>query len=337
MGRYRAVVIGCGRIGSSFSAEARAPGIYSHAQAYREHSRTELVGLCDTDPNRLADAGQLWEVEASLDAVELCRHLQPEIVSICTPDATHFSIAHSLLLEIPPRLLFIEKPLALRAAQAEEILRLAKRKGSAIAINYSRRFSPAFRVLSDELKAGQHGQPLLAWILYGKGLLHNGGHAIDLMRFWLGEPVKCNGYPAAWGPEDDDTYTVDLWFKGGCRVRLEAFDERVATVFDLDFMTERSRWRFRLGGDCWEFSKVVENRLYPGYKNYAPTARERTDARFAQPLAGCLWHAVDNLVEFIDGTAPLLCSGKDGLAVLNWVERIRGGLTVPDEDFIYRR
>jgi predicted dehydrogenase len=323
--RYRAVVVGCGRIGSSFAATARGQGVQSHAQAYARHERVELVGVCDSDPDRLAEAAELWSVEGGADAVRLCRRLRPDIVSVCTPDASHAPLAQAILEEAPPRLLFVEKPLALSVEEGRRLLELAEHQGCAVAVNYLRRFSPGFQALARELHEGRHGRPLLARVLYGKGLLHNGSHAIDLLRLWLGEPEAATGQPAVWGPDDDPTYAADLVFANDCRARLDAFDERVATVFEMDFFTERSRWRFWLGGSEWEFSEVRESPTYAGYRNYLPTGRGQTDPRFAQPLADCLRHAVDNLVASLDGERALLCTGADGLAALTWAESIRTG------------
>lgn len=324
--RYRAVVVGCGNIGSAWATQVNAPGVHSHAQAYRLHPRTELVGLADTDPQRAEAARRLWDVPSAADAIEFCCRLRPDIVSLCTPDATHASLAQQLIRVAPPRLLFIEKPLALQAAEGEALLQAAARQGTAIAVNYCRRFSPACRALASELQVGQHGRPMFARVLYSKGLLHNGGHAIDLLRFWLGEPIEARGYPTTWDTRGaNDAYSADLRFANDCRVRFDVFDERIATVFELDFLTEKSRWRCWLGGSHWEFTAVMDSPIYPGYKNYLSIDRAHTDAQFANPLADCLQYAVENLVEFLDGQAPLVCTGEDGLAVLKWVERIRQG------------
>lgn len=320
--RYRAVVIGCGRMGSTFADEARVPGVHSHAQAYSAHPRMELVGLVDTDPQRLNQAQRRWGVEADRDAVALCRLLRPDVVSVCTPDETHGMMAQQLFQEVPPRVLFIEKPLALHVEEGARVLELAEQRGCAIAVNYSRRFSPAFRALKEELERGVHGKPLLARFLYTRGLLHNGGHAIDLARWWFGEPVRMTAEPAPRETEDDD-YAADVWFENGCHVRLEPFEERVATLFELDCLTERSRWRCWLGGERWEFAEVRDSPLYAGYKTFVPTERAQTDVRFAQPLGDCLRSAVDNLVGFLDGSEPLRCTGEDGLATLRIVERLR--------------
>ena len=38
----------------------------------------------------------------------------------------------------------------------------------------------------------------------------------------------------------------------------------------------------------------------------------------------CLFYAVENIVNFLDGTEDLLCAGNDGLEVLKLIEAIRG-------------
>ena len=323
--RYRAVVVGCGMIGTRLTGSADDPGTYSHAQAYREHPRVDLAGVSDVDPARLADARRAWDVDGDGDALALCRRVAADIVSLCTPDVTHAVLAERLIAEAPPRLLFVEKPLALTGEDGERLLARARERGVAVAVNYSRRFSPAFQGLAAELREGRHGRPLLARFLYGKGLLHNGSHAIDLLRFWLGDPVKGTAARATGGPEGDPTYDADLWFADGCRARLDGFDERVATAFELDFLTERTRWTFALGGAAWQVFEVRDSPRLPGYRNYVPTGRAATDPLFARPMADCLGHAVENLVAFLDGTAPLLCAGEEGLAALRWVERLRAG------------
>jgi predicted dehydrogenase len=320
--RYRAVVVGCGRIGSSFSAEAKTPGVHSHAQAYSEHAHTRLVGLSDTDSGRMAAAQERWGGETDADPVRLCTRLAPDIISVCVPDQAHCDLASRLLEECPPALLFMEKPLGERTDEAVRMLELAERVGTRVAVNYSRRYSPAFRALRDELRSGQHGAPLLVRGVYGKGLRHNGGHALDLLRFWFGDPVQATGTPAGWGPVGDESYAVDLSWAGGLRGRLDVFDERVATVFELDCLTETSRWRFWLGGSQWEFASVQDSPLYRGYRNFVPTARERTDSRFHHPLSQCLLEAVDNVVAHLERGSELLCSGADGLAVLELTDQI---------------
>jgi predicted dehydrogenase len=314
------VVIGAGRIGSSFATAARVPGVHAHAQAYRLSPRTELAGIADPDPERLAQAKAAWGCEADQDSRALCERLRPDIVSVCTPDETHARVVADILSVAAPRLLFVEKPLAASVEEAEDLLERARARGCAVALNYSRRFSPAFRAIAQELQEGRHGRPRLARALYSKGLLHNGSHAIDLLRWWFGEPVGVSAHAV---DEADDSYAVDLWFPGHVRAHLDPCEEAVATVFEMDVLTERSRWRWWVGGDRWEFSEVRESLAYDGYRAYVPTDRGETDSRFAHPLGECLRHAVDHLAGVLDGQGTLWCTGADGLEALRWVERIR--------------
>lgn len=322
-GKLRAVVVGCGRIGSSYTAEARVPGIHSHAQAYAEHDGYELVALVDPDAGRREIAAKAWGVPVYADAAQACMEHTPDVVSVCTPDATHSEVATSILESAAPRVLFMEKPLALRSEDATELLALARKHGCSVVVNFPRRFSSAFRTVRDELASGELGRPILARILYGKGLLHNGAHAIDLLRFWLGEPVRASGTPAAPGPDGDPTYDAQLEFAGGTRVRLDAFDETQATVFEGDLLTTRARVRFTLGGHAWEISRVEESPIYAGYRNFVVTDRAMTDPRFHEPLAHSFRVALDEIAAHLATGARLTCTGEDGLAALTWGELIR--------------
>lgn len=320
---YRAVVVGCGRIGSAFSEQAGTPGTHSHAQAYVDHPRTRLVSLVDTDPARLAAARARWGVDGGSDVEDVVRRHRPDIVSVCTPDDTHDAVARSVLAAAPPRLLFIEKPIARSADEAAALVAVATASGTGVAVNHSRRFSAAFRAIAEEVRVGTHGAPRLARGIYGKGLMHNGVHAIDLLRLWLGEPDHVSGRAVAPGPDGDPSYEVSARWPGGATAHLDVLDERVATVFELELLCERSRIRFWDGGDQWEFAGVRAHPSYPGYQVYASTDRGRSDPVFRLPMGRALAEAVDNLVGWLDGVDPLYSTGSDGVAALRCIERIK--------------
>ena len=58
-GRFRAAVIGCGRIGTGFDSPGAKP-ILTHAGAFTAHPAYELVGLFDPDPAALDAASRKW-------------------------------------------------------------------------------------------------------------------------------------------------------------------------------------------------------------------------------------------------------------------------------------
>ena len=73
----RAVIVG-GHIGRS------------HAQGYLESERTDLVAVCDLDPNTLAEFGDEFDVENRYTDYEtMLREEEPDLLSIGTPQQHH--------------------------------------------------------------------------------------------------------------------------------------------------------------------------------------------------------------------------------------------------------
>src|SRR6267143_5411046 len=138
---YRAALIGCGKIGSEFDDNPRVNGVYSHAGAYTACSATELFAVCDTDPNRLSRSAEKWNVAGTFrDARQMLAETRPDIVSICTPDSTHYELLRAALSTPGVRAVFAEKPLAAELDQANEIVEEAGRRSVLLAVNYTRRY-----------------------------------------------------------------------------------------------------------------------------------------------------------------------------------------------------
>ena len=85
MKRWRAAVIGGGFIGRV------------HAEALHRLPQAELTALCD--PERAQQKAEAWNVpHAYADYRELVEQERPEVVHICTPNATHYEIAKFALV-----------------------------------------------------------------------------------------------------------------------------------------------------------------------------------------------------------------------------------------------
>lgn len=317
--KYRALVIGCGLIGSENSERDPGLNLNSHAGAYRAENRAELVGVCDLNESRAEAAGKFWSVPYFTDFLGACTKLKPDIVSICTPDSTHASIALKILDQFSPKIMLIEKPLSLSLEDADKLILKATDCGTAIAVNYSRRYLPVIQKIKKALDSEKCGKQKLLKFTYGKGLLHNGTHALDLARFWLGEPIAARRIltSSQWGPEGDPTLDAYLEFENGSRCFLHGFDERLATVFEMDLITENSRWAFKLGGQVWEYFEVKDSQTHPGYRNFIPAAFNFSEA------GNELSFAIKNLLDNLDGTSSLVCPAADAIRTLKLAEEIR--------------
>jgi hypothetical protein len=56
-----------------------------------------------------------------------------------------------------------------------------------LAVNYMRRFEPGAASLKKRIESGEFGSIFKGVAWYSKGIMNNGSHFIDLLRFWLGE------------------------------------------------------------------------------------------------------------------------------------------------------
>lgn len=299
--QYSAVVIGCGKIGSRFSTDSKntSPHSRSHAEAYVKNKRTQLAGLSDADSCALHLAASHWKVgRTSVDPIELCRELEPDIVSICSPDASHAGLLSSLLmLPVPPKGILIEKPLALSRAEAVSLSDQLSGKDTRVVVNYSRRFSPFFRDLEIALRKGLLGTPIGAQAIYGKGLFHNGCHLVNLLRFWFGEPSELIATGAKWGPDEDPSISFIYKCRNGMEIQTLAIDERAVTAFEMSVLTDKYRFQYSLGGSQWHFHGVGDGPVL-GYKNYlAQTGFPVSGSE--DPLRECLDAAVEHMVGLV--------------------------------------
>ena len=147
---YRAAVIGCGRIGSELAADPKVQGISTHAGAYTACPQTRLVTVCDSLPERLTRCADRWGVAARYsDPLKMLSAEQPEIVSICTPDATHYELALAAMETESCRAILIEKPLAMSSAHGAELVQKARSCNITLAVNYTRRYARGFEQLRD--------------------------------------------------------------------------------------------------------------------------------------------------------------------------------------------
>lgn len=305
-----ALVIGCGRIGSSFDEGAAVAPPASHAGAYARHAGVRLAALCDADAGRVADAARHWDVELACTSVDdALERARPALVSVCTPDETHAAVLERVLQAPGVRAVLAEKPLARTVAEAERIVALAKERGVLLLVNYSRRFHPAYRRLREELAAGVLGEVMLVSGYYSKGVLHNGSHWFDLARWLAGEARVVYASHAFDEYPGDPTVHVDLVFASGARGRLNGMRQSDYALFEVDIMGTRGRVRL-LGGPRFEWSVARDSDRYPGFRHLQPL---RVDAPAPE---SAIVAAVDHVIRCLEGGEQPWCDGADGVAAM---------------------
>ena len=309
--RLRAAVIGCGWIGAGEAVNRDIVGVQSHAEAYSMHPRTCLSAVVDANLTTAQTAATRWQAASCFDdPVDMLKAVRPEIVSICTPDALHASAIMTVLDSCPSvRAILAEKPLALTVQEARDISAAANRRGVVLAVNYSRRYCPAYAQLRAEIASGALGDIQQVHGFYGKGLVHNGTHWIDLLRFLCGEIVALRvlQLPA----HQPCTPAVSMLLENGGAAILQPCRPDAFTLFEMDILATRGRVRMLAGGLHMERHLVADSPYFAGYRELVcQSIQERC-------MTNSIVHAVSDVIACLDqpGRQPA-CTASDAIATL---------------------
>ncbi len=299
-------------------------GISTHAAAYSEHEQVELVALCDSQPEGLSVANDRWGPLPCYDNyIDLLSKAQPELVSVATHVDSHYEITKACLMHDSVKAVLLEKPVCHDINEARELADIARSCNKALNVNYSRRFSPEFQRVASDISNGVFGEPLIVTGVYTKGLFHNGTHWIDMYRMLFSEPKKvfATASPSIDSKMDPDPM-VSFAFEHDSMMSAEVktFAHEHHTIFDMDIVLTKGRIRIIDQSDTIEMYKVKDDWPFAGYQSL-----DKTDT-FNQCLSNALMHAVDDLVNSIDGgdsVSPIESAIKN----LEWATEIKHSLS----------
>jgi Predicted dehydrogenases and related proteins len=310
---YRAALIGCGKIGSTFADDPLMRGdVFTHAEAYSTCPDTELTAIADSDPAALERCGSRWGVDARFaTATALMSAVHPEIVSVATPTGTHFDTLRTILdCATPPRAVLSEKPLATTEAEGREVVELARARGVLLVVMHMRRYAQNMQRLRKFIDAGGLGdlRGVTGWLT--RGTTHNGTHWFDLLRYLVGEVDWVRGENTLGEPGDDPTLDVTMGLTSGRLATMRAAEVANFTICEMDIMGSRGRARIVDSSYQIDIFRAVASPRYTGYVELVPEPADFGDRR------NVMLHAVEDIVRCLDtGSAPL-SSGEDGLAAL---------------------
>lgn len=127
MSKLKVAVIGVGSLGSI------------HARIYSSMDDIELVGICDTDKNRLRHLADELGVEGYNDYRKLFDKI--DAASVVVPTKIHYQVSKEFLKAGVH--LLIEKPITQTVKEADELLDIARSKDLTLAVGHVERFNAA--------------------------------------------------------------------------------------------------------------------------------------------------------------------------------------------------
>ena len=226
----RAVIVGYGGI-----SRAHKP-CYERLE---KEGKVRLVGAYDIDAEafttnkKLNIALEVTEFDRTLhfytDLDEMLEKEKPDFVDICAPTFVHKELTVRILKA--GYNVLCEKPMALSAKDAEEMLSWAKKCGKHLMVAQCVRFGTAVEYIKDLIKDERYGKPMAAictrtsatptwgYECWFSDIKRSGGcltdmhvHDIDLLRYIFGEPdgVSCR---VAYSAPHESVHT-SLYFDG---------------------------------------------------------------------------------------------------------------------------
>jgi predicted dehydrogenase len=255
--RYRAALIGLGRIADTIDDETRGSGWlypFSHMGSYAEVPAVDVVGASDLYAEQRATFGERWSIPAEHlhDSYEsLLEREQPDIVSVCTSAAPRAAIIRDIVAlkragRTGVRAIWAEKPLAISLADADEVVAACADAGIILVTNAMRASDVYYRRARALIDAGELGQ-VRQITGYGAGnLSHMGVHLIGAMCVLAGGPRPA-GQKVSWlvGECEDPDPTSDDDLRGNAYM---AFENGVRGFFRM-MPSGASTWTIDVIGD----------------------------------------------------------------------------------------
>jgi predicted dehydrogenase/nucleoside-diphosphate-sugar epimerase len=126
-----------------------------HLEVLSGSPDVEVVAICDPALERAQALADKWEVPAAVAELSELREHDVQVVHLLVPPDLHVKLTREVL-ELGLGV-YVEKPLALCAADARELCELAAERALPLGVNHNHVFQPAFTRLVERLEAGEIG------------------------------------------------------------------------------------------------------------------------------------------------------------------------------------
>ena len=374
---YTAAVVGTGRIGFTLGFDKKREQPASHTMALNANPRVKIIAGVDKNPENLSEwkkanpAARTFEsVEKMSEAFAECgaknsecrdenrraknaHDCEPDIVVVAVNEDAHLSVALEAISH-KPRLLILEKPVALNLHEAEKIRRAAKKFSVPILVNHERRFALDWNSAAEYIEKIGDVQSISARLfsgmrLYdpdaestgGYSLIHDGTHLADIVLFLLEAIQKNAGGKSGRAILKNPILSGIVFDKKNKKIVRNLcahYSTKFCPSVNLE-MSGRSRFfgfevdvigtegRIFIGNGFAKFFRRAESKLYSGFFSLEEDAQIVLPKKRGRVQTGYFSNMVQNAVDFLDGHAPLKSTLQTGMNALEVLEEIKELLT----------
>ena len=332
MKQYQAAIIGTGRIGFLLGKDRRREQPAAHTAALNANKRIKLIAGCDIDGTRLT----LWQKENPQAKIfghidKLLSETSADIITVAVNEDAHLSTTLKVL-NSRPRLVILEKPVALNTEEAYKIKEASDNLNVPVMINHERRFSKDYQLVKKLIEDNKLGNlQLIRGSLWSGmrvysasqeasgaySLIHDGTHLVDIVQYLLGRQLENPIVSNIIRDNDNSVRQAEVnYLLDDIGISL-TFSGR-SKYFGFDLELRFSEGRILIGNGLFQVETKKESPYYSGFfsllkdKSFKPAKK-----------SGYFSNMVQNAVDFLDNSSPLISTLDDGINTLKTLEDIK--------------
>jgi predicted dehydrogenase len=297
----KALIVGCGKIAGGQDNEKS-----THAGVYLANNGVEIVACFDIDTAKGKIFSEVYHCQAEQNLQDALDKHQPDIVSVCTPDNTHFETAKNILTSKQnPKLIFLEKPACQTDTELDELIILSEQNDIPIVVNHTRRFDQHHQQLRERIAEDEFGDLVTVNITYYSGWEHNGVHIIDSLSFLFDDSIEIkeitnkieSPYP------NDLTLELKATFKqSSAKINITSFEENFYQLFEIDIRFTNARLRLEDFGERILLEKKYINDIDENVIKLVDNGlRDKTETPMEQAIAKIVQSLEQNNSTLLDG------------------------------------
>lgn len=320
--KVRVAVVGCGRISEN------------HFRSLEEHAeRTELVAVCDTQPEALERIRQRYDVKGFGSLEEMLAGCDADLVVLTTPTGLHAS--HGIQIAEAGRHVMTEKPMATRWEDGKKLVQACDRAGVRLFVVKQNRSSATLRLLKRAVEKQRFGRIFMVninvfwtrpqeyydtakwrgtWEFDGGAFMNQASHYVDLIEWLIGPVESIQAYTATLSRsiEVEDTGVMSIRWRSGALGSMNVTMLTYPKNLEGSITIIGEKGTVRIGGlavneiQHWEFADPDED------DKKIKKASEETTAAYG--LGHPLYY--DNVIGVLRGEAEPDSDGREGLKSL---------------------
>jgi predicted dehydrogenase len=300
----------------------------NHIRVFSEMNKVRLKYVCDQDPSKIASLQKAYpQTEMVKDLKPILRDPEVKGVVVASSALSHFPLTKEIL--IADKDVLVEKPMALSAKDAEEMLKIAEMRERILMVGHLLIYHPVVDRLKEMVASGELGK---LYYIYTQrvnlgvirqdenALLSFAPHDLSVILYLLEEePVAVTAHGESYIQKGiEDVAFLSLWFSDGkmANIHLSWLDphklrritivgSKKMVVFDDMEASEKLK----------VYDKGVKNLSYDTYGEYLSLRFGDItipSIKMAEPLRA----EAEHFIQTIESRKEPKTGGRDGLKVV---------------------